>query len=177
MTDFHDDEPDAPAKKKLTQHEWRDQRGYAAFLSKALPIDAYWTAIDVGRSRNRDEGQLRKARGVKAGIPDFLIVWRGVTVWLEIKAGQSLSPVQRTTRDALLANGHKWALCRRVEEIETALLAAGISLRASLGGIQTRIAEQNERLPAKRKRAVRGIKADNSMSLARYHRMHEKGLI
>jgi len=139
-------------KRKLVQREWRDQRAYAAFLSKALPPEAYWTSIDVGGSKSIRLGQLRKARGVKAGIPDVLIVHRGTTLWLECKAGTSLSPAQEVTRNALLANGHQWALVRRPEELETALLAAGIPLRATLGEIRQRIDEQNARLPVKRKR-------------------------
>lgn len=164
------------ARRRPVQREWTAQRADATFLSKALPIDAYFTAIDVGRSRSAHEGQLRKLRGVKSGVPDFLIVYRGVTLWIERKAGQSLSPAQKITRDALIANGHRWALARSTEDIESALCESGIPLRATLGDIRTRIAEQNERLPAKRKRAVRRqSSATPSMSVAQYHKMHAKG--
>ena len=171
------DSADQERKPKLVQHEWRDQRGYNVFLSKALPIDAYYTAIDVGRSRSREEGQLRKNRGVKSGIPDFLIVWHGVTLWIECKHDGSLSEAQKTTRAALVANGHTWALARSTEEVEAACRGAGIPLRATLGDIRARIADQTDRLPPKRKRAPRGFKADNAMSVARYHKLHEKGFV
>jgi hypothetical protein len=126
--DFTDEQP----KPKLVQHEWRDQRAYAVFLSKALPIDAYWTGLDMGRSRSSHEGQLRKLRGCKAGVPDFLIIWQGIALWLECKAGSALSPAQKITREALLANGHQWALVRSMDDIELACLAARIPLRASV---------------------------------------------
>ena len=129
--------------KKLSQNEWRDQRGYNAFLSKILPADAYYTAIDVGRSASANQGMMRKMRGVKPGIPDFVIAWNGIALWLECKtAGGSLSPHQKTTRDALLHNGHRWALVRSMEDIEAACIAAGIPLRATVGVIRDRIAAQ-----------------------------------
>lgn len=164
-------------RPKNIQHEWTAQRGDNAFLSKALPPEAYFTAIDVGRSKNANDGQLRKLRGVKPGIPDWLIVWNGVTLWIERKAAAALSETQKLTRDVLVRNGHRWALAHSVEDIEAACLAAGIPLRATLGEISGRIAEQNERLPAKRKRSSGGLRADNGMSIAAYHRMHAKGFV
>ena len=157
---------------KPVQHEWSDQRSVAAFLSKALPPDAYWTSIDVGRSTSAQIGALRKARGIRSGIPDVLIVYRGVTQWIELKHDTSLSPNQELTRDALLRNGHRWALARSVEEVEAACRDAGIPLRATLGQIRTRITEQNERLPPKPKRAARSRRAVKGVSVARAHKMN-----
>lgn len=134
------------------QHEWQLQRACAAFLSKALPDSAYFTSIDMGRSTSAAQGQLRKLRGVKAGVPDVLIVWAARTLWLELKVGAALSESQKITRDALTLNGHYWALCKSMEDVEAACRDAGIPLRATLGDIRARIAEQNERLPVKRKR-------------------------
>jgi hypothetical protein len=138
----------------VVQREWTLQRSCAAFLSKALPPDAYWTSIDIGKSTSAAQGQLRKMRGIKAGIPDVLIVWRGITVWCELKIDAALSPAQQTTRDQLQANGHHWYLCRSPEDIEAACRSSLVTLRATLGDIRARIAEQNTRLPAKRKRAA-----------------------
>lgn len=166
-------------RKSPVQREWADQRAHHAFLSKALPLGAYYTAIDVGGSKSVRLGQLRKARGVKAGIPDALIVYQGTTLWLEFKAGSSLSDAQKLTRDALRDNGHLWALCHSTEDIEAECLAAGIPLRATLGGIRERIAEQNERLGiVKRKRAVRNPTATRGqMTLAQYRRANAKQII
>ncbi len=162
------------------QHEWSLQRAAAAFLGKALPAEAYWTSIDMGRSTSAAQGQLRKLRGVRAGIPDMLIVWRGVTLWCELKIDTrptALSPAQVTTRDALLANGHCWELCRSIEDVEAACRAAGIPLRATLGDIRTRIAEQNERLPAKPKRSSRKSTPRYSASAGVVRRAASKGVL
>jgi hypothetical protein len=134
----------------LHQTEWALQRACAAFLSKALPADAYFTSIDIGRSTSAAQGNLRRLRGVKAGIPDVLIVWQGITLWCELKAGTSLSPAQQTTRNMLQANGHHWYLCRSPEDIEGACRNSLVPLRATLGQIRERIAVQNEHLPAKK---------------------------
>lgn len=152
VTDFHDDE-EAPSPR--TQREWLGQRTDQAFLSRALPADAYFTAIDVGRSSDARQGQLRKLRGVKAGIPDWLIVWRGITLWIERKAGASLTEPQRLTRDLLIANGHQWRLARSTEQIEEACRSVGIPLRATLGGIRERIADQQRHVVPDKRRVRR----------------------
>jgi hypothetical protein len=149
-----------PARKKPVQREWRAQEADNAFLSRALPEGAYYTAIDGGRAENARIGAARKRRGIKAGLPDFLVVYCGITLWIERKAGSSLSEHQRITRDALIRNGHRWALAKSTEDIEIACREAGIPLRATFGGIVERIAAQRERVGAPKKRAARKIKPD-----------------
>jgi hypothetical protein len=162
----------------VVQREWTLQRSCAAFLSKALPADAYFTSIDMGRSTSAAQGQLRKLRGVRAGVPDMLVVYAGKTLWCELKVDTALSAAQIVTRDALRANGHVWELCRSPEDVEAACNTAGIPLRATLGDIRTRIAEQNERLPAKAKRvSQRKAVPRNSMTAAQYHKAHGEGFL
>ena len=94
-------------------------------------------------------------RGCLPGTADTYVLWNNVTVWLERKAGAGgLGTGQDAFRDAVLANGGHWALVRSTEDVEAALRAAGIPLRATLGEIRDRIADQRERLPAKPKRAT-----------------------
>lgn len=164
----------APEKAKPVQHEWRGQEADFAFLSKALPREAYFTAIDGGRAKNRILGNMRKKRGIRSGLPDWLIVWSGITLWIERKvsaAESDLSDNQRVTAERLQENGHKWARANSTDEVEAACRAAGIPLRATLGGIRTRIEEQDARLPAKPKRKSRRPKSDGSISVARAHQM------
>jgi len=158
------------ARPPNTQREWQLQRAIAVYLSKALPPDAYWSAIDIGSAGSAQAGQLRKARGVRAGLPDMLIVYLGATLWCEIKSGTQLSLAQQLTRDALTANGHQWALVRCPEDMELACRDVGIPLRATFSQIHARIAEHNERLPAKKKRAPRA-RASGAITVARAHRM------
>lgn len=159
------------------QHEWQLQRLCNVYLSKALPVGAYYSSIDIGTAGSARQGMLRKARGVRPGISDMIVVYNNVTIWLELKVGSSLSPAQQLFRDAVTANGHLWALARSTEDVEAALRAAGIPLRASLGDIRERIEAQNERLPVKRRETRKPGAAVNSMTVAQYRRLHGKGLL
>jgi len=159
------------ARTPNVQREWQLQRAIATYLSKALPPDAYWTAIDIGSAGSAQAGQLRKARGVKPGIADVLIAYLGATLWLEIKAGTQLSEHQKLFRDQVMANGHCWALARCPEDVEQACRDVGIPLRASFTQIHQRIAEQDARLPAKRKRTVFRKPKSDGVSVAAAHRL------
>jgi len=143
--------PDKPKRKNI-QHEWKAQKADHAFLSKALPPDACYTAIDHARKMSPQLGKMRKERGVKPGIPDWFIVWRGITLWIERKEGSSVSDNQETFREQLIRNGHHWRLARTLEEIELACRDVGIPLRATFGEIRERIGSQQVRLGAKKKR-------------------------
>ena len=144
--------PNAAPKKRPVQREWKAQAADNVFLAKALPPGAYFTAIDHARQMSAIHGKMRKDRGVKPGIADWLIVHAGTTLWIERKAGSSLSENQKLFRDCVVSNGHRWALARSTEDIEAACRDAGIPLRATLGGIRERIAEQNARISPLKKR-------------------------
>lgn len=148
----------------MAQTEWTHQKVWNTFFSKALPHDAYYTAIDHARKMSRIAGAQRKARGVKAGIPDWVIIYQGITLWIEQKANSTLSEHQKTTGAALIANGHRWCMCRTLDAAEQAIRDAGIPLRATLGEIQDRIAEQD--VPP-RKRAARKPKAEPRFTLGK----------
>ena len=138
------------------QNEWRSQEIDWAFLMKALPHGALARGIDQSGKRSRAANGARLRRGCLPGTADTYVLWNNVTVWLERKAGAGgLGTGQDAFRDAVLANGGHWALVRSTEDVEAALRAADIPLRATLGEIRERIADQRERLPAKPKRAAR----------------------
>jgi len=147
------------ARPPNTQREWSLQRSIVVYLSKALPLTAYFTSIDIGSAGSAQAGQLRKARGVKPGIADIMVIWSGTVLFLEIKVGTQPSDAQKLFRDQVTANGCWWALARCPEDVEQACTLAGIPLRATFGQIHARIAEQQAHLPAKRKRAARPRKA------------------
>jgi hypothetical protein len=137
------------------QNEWRGQEIDWAFLMKALPYGTLARGIDQSGKRSRAANGARLRRGCLPGTPDTYILWNNVTLWLERKTGTgSLGPGQDAFRDALRANGGHWALVRTTEDVEAACRLAGIPLRATLGDIRARIAEQDERLPPKPKRAA-----------------------
>jgi hypothetical protein len=73
---------------------------------------------------------LAKQRGTRPGLPDLLIVWRGIIVWIEVKSHRGIaSKVQRQVRDELLAAGVKWWwLARSPRACLLALHLSGVPL-------------------------------------------------
>lgn len=167
---------EAPARPTPSRREWQFQQLAWVFLQKALPREAECLGIDEAAKRSSAANLARHARGCLGGPGDIYILHDGTTLWLELKDKSSQRERQKAFQAGVERNRGHYVKVKTLEDIEAACLAAGIPLRATLGEIRGRIAEQNERLPVKRKRAARGFKADNSMSMAQYRRGHGKGL-
>ena len=167
----------APPKTKRTwtAREWKAQEIDNAFLSKALPLDACFTAIDPAGKTSQKIGALRRKRGIKPGVPDWFILWHGITLWIERKAGSSVSDNQETFRDQLVRNGHHWRLARTLEEVELACRDVGIPLRATLGEIRERIGAQAARLGVKKKRRASSKPRAARASAGAVARVHKSG--
>lgn len=105
----------------------------AQYLDAVLPLEnLFWTSIE-NNPRSRIAGALAKARGVRPGIPDVLIIWLGIPHWIELKAAAgSLSKVQRDVLPALERAGCRTTVCRSVSDVAGALDRWGIPQR---GGI------------------------------------------
>jgi hypothetical protein len=175
MTVQPDEAPWTDKPKRRVQREWQAQRADNAFLSRALPPEAYYTAIDVGRSKSAQEGMLRKRRGVKPGIADFIVIWNSITLWIERKAGSSMSEHQRMFREAVTRNGHHYRLARSTEEVEEACRSVGIPLRASVLAIRARIEAQNEGLKGPRAGKL-PARLEKLVSPSRVRRAHAAGV-
>lgn len=86
------------------------------------PEGPAWTAINPKPYRNMKQAQREKEMGKKAGVQDFLLIWRGRTILPECKrpkekgsSAGGLSAVQKTWKqDALLAG----ALCCEVQSLD-----------------------------------------------------------
>ena len=126
--------------------EHRLQMAAATFLAAVLPRDCYWTSVDAGQGRmDVRAGQMRKARGVKAGFVDILIIYGGHFHGLELKASKGrLSEAQHVAHAQIREAGGKVELCHSIEEVETALRAWDIPLRGTTLTAQQR----DERLAA-----------------------------
>ena len=71
-------------------------------------------------------GAIRKAMGVKAGMPDILLWWTGKEghkcAAIELKSDKGrLTPIQTATHAELSANGVPVAVCRCISEVYNAL--------------------------------------------------------
>ena len=78
-------------------------------------------------------GAIRKQRGVKPGVPDQLILYRGKLIAIELKSrGGKCSPPQRAVREALLRAGARgWWVCRTARAAMWALRKSGVTFRTA----------------------------------------------
>lgn len=103
----------------------------ARYLDLALPTDATWFHPANGGRRSKAEAGKFKAMGVKAGVADCVIVWRGHVYALEIKAPAGrLSSAQRIWGGHFVRAGGRYRSVRSIDETAGALLEWGFSLNA-----------------------------------------------
>ena len=109
------------------------QRAVHRYLGLALPHDATHFAIPNGLMRSKRAAARAKGEGVKAGVCDLCVIWRGHAYFIELKTPRGqMSMAQRAMRDLLLHCGAAVMVCRSVEEVERALREATVPLRASV---------------------------------------------
>ena len=70
--------------------------------------------------------------GATGGLPDIGVIHAGNVVWLELKRakGAYLSPAQAHCHKRLEAAGSPVSVCRNLDDVEAALVRAGIPLKA-----------------------------------------------
>lgn len=111
--------------------EARLQKLVRSYLDVALPPEILWTASMAGTHLSPKARSHNKAMGVKRGWPDLSFLFPdGVTRFIELKAGASLSPEQREFRDAC-APHNTFRVCRSIDEVDAALRAWGARMRAA----------------------------------------------
>ncbi len=105
----------------------------AQFLDLALPEDACWTTVEHGGKRGKAEAARLKAKGLRAGWPDILIIYRGRSITIELKAPAGvLSPKQKALHTRLTLAGALVYTARCIEEVE-GFLGVIMPLRATTG--------------------------------------------
>jgi hypothetical protein len=116
--------------RKTPEHDFQKQ--VAQYLNFALPQDAWWTSIDHAGG-GRLAGALRKVRGVKSGLADVWVVWRGQLRCFELKApGGRPSDDQIQNAHQLSHAGVTTHTVTQLAVIEAVLADWGIPLRARL---------------------------------------------
>lgn len=109
------------------------QKAVVEWCDWALPDDALCFAIPNGGKRSKVVAALLKATGVKAGIPDLCIVWRGRALFVELKSARgSLSREQREMHRKLTFCGCEVWTVRALDQMEYLLRSLGMPLRAAL---------------------------------------------
>jgi hypothetical protein len=105
-------------------------RSVAEYLTLAIQAPDFFTTFPAGGGGKARGGQL-KARGMKAGCPDILIIKDGRAHWAELKTEQGkLSDAQVAAINQLGAAGCPVAVIRSVDAMQRALEHWGFNLKA-----------------------------------------------
>jgi hypothetical protein len=82
------------------------QRVLLEHLRLRAPRDCFFTHFPAGGVRSPIEAAIMKGLGVRAGVPDLLIVYEGTLYGLELKAdGRKPTALQEETQTALRCAG------------------------------------------------------------------------
>src|SRR6202012_3380983 len=87
-------------------------------LKEHLPKPGIWTSIDKGvvlagdKEQRRRTAMFLKGQGVKNGTEDVQVIYGQTVHAIELKIKTGLSDEQLERRDGLLANGHRYTVCR-----------------------------------------------------------------
>jgi hypothetical protein len=127
--------------------EWEEQKKLARLLDKWLPDDARWTATDPV-APNAISGAIRRARGVKPGVPDVEVLYRGKSIFIELKSRSGrCSPAQCEERERILRARGQWWVCRTARSAMWALRKSGVRFRTIVYEDGTIERWQTPRLP------------------------------
>lgn len=130
---------------KRSHPEQSLQTRVAGYLSWALAPPAFFTAVGHGGG-GALRGAILKGMGLKAGVPDILIIHKGRCIFIELKANKGkLSPEQILVHQLLTVAGAITTVCRSLDEVRMKLELWDIPLRDEKPSAQ-RLREAGERL-------------------------------
>jgi hypothetical protein len=115
----------------MAREEWREQVRFVYLLDRWLDDTCTFATATDPVAASAMAGAMRRKRGVKAGVPDTWVVYRGKLVTIEMKSrAGKCSPSQRLAREALLRAGAQWWVCRTACAAMWALRKSGVRFRA-----------------------------------------------
>ena len=102
----------AQRRREGRREEWSQQTKLAEMLDKYLdPADAFWTSLE-NKPISRLSGIFQKKRGVRSGLPDVQVIWRGKPIFVELKSRAGVaSKAQKQIRAEMLAAPRDLAAC------------------------------------------------------------------
>jgi hypothetical protein len=117
-------------RRESRRQEWTEQIKLAEMLHKYLTAaDTFWTSLE-NKPISRLSGLFQKRRGVRSGLPDVLVIWRGRPIFVELKSRAGVaSKVQKRVRSEMLPAGADWWLARSARAALMALHLSGVVFR------------------------------------------------
>lgn len=109
--------------------EQATHRAVAQYLNAVLPDTVFWTTFPSGGG-GRVRGAQLKALGLKAGVPDVLILHRGRSYFIELKAVHGrLSDAQRACHPRIWEAGAPVGVAKTIDDVRGLLASWDIPTR------------------------------------------------
>jgi hypothetical protein len=117
-------------RRERRREEWSEQTKLAELLSIYLDRETtFWTSVE-NRPLSRLGGLFQKRRGVRSGLPDVLVLYRGKPIFVELKSRAGVaSKTQKQVRAELLPAGATWWMARSARAAMMALHLSGVVFR------------------------------------------------
>jgi hypothetical protein len=117
-------------RRESQRQEWTEQTRLAEMLDECLDTtDTFWTSLE-NKPLSRLSGIFQKRRGVRSGLPDVLVIWRGKPIFVELKSRAGVaSKAQKQVRLEMLPAGADWWLARSARAALMALHLSGVVFR------------------------------------------------
>jgi hypothetical protein len=126
-----------PKRRKPQRPEQELQKACVAYLRSCVPappVGPFWFAVPNGYYRTKAEAGIAKAMGVRAGVPDLILIWRGRCIAIEFKAPKGTITMEQLGAQAelnlcgALVNSD----CRSLDAFKHFLEVAGIPCRGRI---------------------------------------------
>jgi hypothetical protein len=117
-------------RRASQRQEWAEQTRLAEMLDEYLdPADTFWTSLE-NKPLSRLSGIFQKQRGVRSGLPDVEVIWRGKPIFVELKSRAGVaSKAQKQIRAKLKPAGADWWLARSARAALMALHLPDVAAR------------------------------------------------
>lgn len=128
-------------------------------------------AFDRAAAANPRTHLYEAARGIRAGTPDTVLLFRGRSMWVELKAGKNkTSEAQDRLHQEMAAVGHPVTVCWTVCDYWRACLAHGIKLvpyaQTHAEGLDVLLASATPAVPKKTARPRAPRPSSKALALA-----------
>lgn len=109
------------------------QAAVCRFLAVAMTPPSRFFFCPNGGNLSRTQAGRFKAMGLTPGVPDLHFIWPGGYGVIELKAAKGrLDDKQVAFLGHVQECGHRWAVCRSVEQVESTLREWGVPLRGTI---------------------------------------------
>jgi hypothetical protein len=118
-------------RRESARQEWTEHIRLAKLLNEYLdPSQTFWSSLE-NKPRTAKSGLFQKRRGVRSGLPDVLVMYRGtggtIVIFIELKSCRGrVSPVQKQVRAEMLLTGARWYMARSARAALTCLHREGV---------------------------------------------------